>query len=148
MSHISFSKSRAKLEDESWLSLEFSSTLVDYHQAWAKRKKTVNDTQEKFEQVQIRWERMRVDESWGRTRVSGQTRVHESLNSQQPSSSFGPGLKCVSTTFVADCSLNDSKKKKYLLAVYYYLWLFIQLSQGRIQEFLIEGSQGFPENVK
>ena len=62
-------KARAKRRmrvDESWLSWEFPSTLIDYHEAWAKREKALDGSQEKFEQVQIRWECMRV---------SGQTRV-------------------------------------------------------------------------
>ena len=51
-------------EDESWLSWEFSSTLIDYHETLAKWEKTPNDSQEKFEQVQIRWESLRAHESF------------------------------------------------------------------------------------
>ena len=44
--------------------------------ARAKREKTLDDSQETFEQVQIRWERTRNDESYQeRMRVSGQTRA-------------------------------------------------------------------------
>ena len=49
---------------------------------------TVLQSKENIELVQIRWERMRVAE---RMRVSGQ-----SLNSQQLSSSFGPGFTSTS----------------------------------------------------
>ena len=33
--------------------LEFSSIPIDYHEAWAKREKALDDSREKFEQVQI-----------------------------------------------------------------------------------------------
>ena len=38
-------------------------TLSDYRKAWAKREKTLDYSHEKLGQVQIRWERMRVDEN-------------------------------------------------------------------------------------
>ena len=40
----------------------FRSTLIDYHQAWAKREETLDDSQEIFAQVQIRRERIKVTE--------------------------------------------------------------------------------------
>ena len=49
-------------EDESYWELALV-RLIDYHQAWVKQKKTLDDSQEKFVQVQIRWERMTVAES-------------------------------------------------------------------------------------
>ena len=56
-------EAQAKQEQESsraegW---EFSSTLIDYHQAWAEREKALDDSQEKFEQVQIQQECKRVN---------------------------------------------------------------------------------------
>lgn len=39
----------------------FFTTLIEQNQAWAKREKTCHDSREKFEQVQIRRERTRVE---------------------------------------------------------------------------------------
>ena len=38
-------------KDESWLSCEFVSTLIDYRQAWAKREKILDDESSKLDQI-------------------------------------------------------------------------------------------------
>ena len=80
---------------ESWLSWEFSAIIIDYHQVWAKREKTFDDSQEKkFEQVHIRRDRTRVDESaWEFQAKLTRARVWTLSNSV--SSSFGAGLRSV-----------------------------------------------------
>ena len=57
------------------------------------RARVVDESQEKFEQVKIRLERMRVDDSrWDGVYASFRPNKSESLNSQQLSSSFGQGF--------------------------------------------------------
>ena len=75
-------KARAKGGGEfvaSWLSWEYSLTLIDYHQARAKQEKILDDSQETFEQVQIRRE-FQAKGEWEFAELS---------------SSFGPGLKII-----------------------------------------------------
>ena len=77
---------------ESWLSWDFSSTLIDYRQTWAKREKTLDTVSTTLKK---NLSRFKFDES-----ARESMRVHESfrpneskiLNSQQLSSSFGPGF--------------------------------------------------------
>ena len=64
------------------------STLIDYHEAWAKREKILDDSQEKFNQFKFdesTWESLRAHESF-------RPNESESLNSQQLSSLFRPGF--------------------------------------------------------
>ena len=60
------SKTRAKREPWESPSVhgrEFSSTLIDHHQVWAKREKSLDDSREKFDQVQIQRESPSAHES-------------------------------------------------------------------------------------